>query len=123
MRNMTYNRFCPVCQEGMWSQFLSRVSLIDDVQVSDASENGRRVVVVNTLKLGQLREPGNEVEDESLEVKWFRGNQEQEEFRDKFEINAEPGNWKVEVHFNTTEVRDDPRSLLTSSEDFVVPPV
>lgn len=28
MRNMTHNEFCSVCKEGMWYQFLQRISLI-----------------------------------------------------------------------------------------------
>lgn len=28
MRNMTHSQFCSVCQEGMWHQFLQRISLI-----------------------------------------------------------------------------------------------
>lgn len=28
MRNMTSNQFCSVCKEGMWHQFLRRISLI-----------------------------------------------------------------------------------------------
>ncbi|CAL8080671.1 unnamed protein product [Orchesella dallaii] len=123
MRNMTTTQFCPVCQEGMWAQFLERVSLIDNVTVSESSSDGRREVTVNTIKLGQLRAPGNEVPGETLEVKWIRNNQEQSELRDQFTVNAEPGNWAVEVHFNTTEVRYDPRNLLTSSQNFVVPNV
>jgi len=122
MRNMTYNRFCPVCQEGMWAQFLARVSLIDNVTVSENSNaNGTRDVTVQTLKLGQLRQPGNEMENEALEIKWFRDNQEQVAMRDQFEINAGPGNWMVEVHLNTTEVRHDPRNLLTSTAEFIIP--
>lgn len=119
---MTYNRFCPICQEGMWAQFLARVSLIDNVTVSSsAGEDGSREVSVSTLKLGQLRAPGNEVEGESLEVKWYRNNEEKVDLRDQFTVTAEPGNWAVEVHFNTTEVRYDPRDLLTSTQTFTVP--
>lgn len=28
MRNMTHSEFCPVCREGMWYEFLQRISLI-----------------------------------------------------------------------------------------------
>lgn len=28
MRNMTHTEFCTVCKEGMWYQFLQRISLI-----------------------------------------------------------------------------------------------
>ncbi|ODM97570.1 hypothetical protein Ocin01_09111 [Orchesella cincta] len=123
MRNMTHAQFCPVCQEGMWAQFLERVSLIDNVTVADSSSNGLREVTVNTLKLGQLRAPGNEVPGETLEVKWILNNSEQEELRDQFTINAAPGSWACQVHFNTTEVRNDPQNLLTSTQTFTVPPV
>lgn len=107
---------------GIWSQFLERISIIDGVQISnDTSSNGTREVTVNTLKLGHLRAPGNEVPGETLEVKWIRNNQEQTSLADHFTIQAEPGSWAVEVHFNTPEVRYDPRNLLTSTVNFIVP--
>lgn len=122
MRNMTNPQFCPVCQEGMWSQFLQRVSLIDNVTVSESCVDLKREITVNTLKLGQLRAPGNEVPEETLQVRWYSNNQEQTGLRDQFTVNAtSTGNWAVEVHFNTTEVRSDPRDLLTSTLTFVVP--
>ncbi|KXN73685.1 hypothetical protein CONCODRAFT_30708, partial [Conidiobolus coronatus NRRL 28638] len=34
MRNMTSPNFCNVCKEGMWYQFLNKISLIDGVSVS-----------------------------------------------------------------------------------------
>lgn len=77
-------------------------------------------VVLNTLKLGQLREAGNEVEDESLEIRWFHGGEERPEFNDKFEINAEIGAWSVAVRFITPEVRYDPNGLLQDVENFTV---
>jgi len=108
----------------MWSQFLQRVSLIDGVDVSNStSSNGTRQVTVNTLKLGQLREPGNEVDGESLEVKWILNNAEQPGLSNKFTIDAMPGQWVCEVKFVTTEVRNDPKNLLTSTKTFVVSPV
>ncbi|CAL8080667.1 unnamed protein product [Orchesella dallaii] len=122
MRNMTHNKFCPVCQEGMWAQFLERISLIDQVVVSNTTaSDGTREVAVETLKLGQFRAPGNEVSGESLEVRWLRNNEEVGAFTDQFVVNAEAGNWEVEVHLVTPEVRHDPRNLLTSSVTFVVP--
>jgi len=121
MRNMSNTEFCSVCKEGMWYQFLTRISLIDDVTVSKIPNSDRtKQVVLNTLKLGHLREAGNEVDDESLEVRWFHGGQERPEFNDKFEINAEFGSWSVAVRFSTPEVRYDPNGLLQDLEYFTV---
>lgn len=83
------------------------------------SYNTKRVVV-NTLKLGQLREPGTEVEDESLEVRWSHGGVEKPEFNNQFEIEAEGGSWTVSVQFSTPEVRYDPNGLLRDTETFTV---
>ncbi len=105
----------------MWAQFLEKVSLIDSVQVSDTkSLNGTRKATVNTLQLGQLRPQNARIAGEKLEVKWFLDNIEQIQFRDVFTIDATPGVWLVQVHFVTSEVRNDPRDLLTSSEIVVV---
>lgn len=121
MRNMTHQSFCSVCKEGMWEQFLQRIDLIDSVDVSDAIENGTREVTVNTLKLGQLRSLKNKIEGEKLEVSWSLDSVDQPELRDQFTIRATPGTWRVTVHFVTSEVRHDPRDLLTSTETVVVP--
>jgi len=121
MRNMTHSEFCPVCREGMWYQFLERISLIDSVAVGVVpNPDGTKPVVLETLKLGQLRAPGNEVEDERLEVRWFLGGVEQPELQDKFEIDAAPGSWRVQVDFNTPDIRSDPRGLTSESENFNV---
>lgn len=77
-------------------------------------------VVLNTLKLGQLREPGNEVEDERLEIRWSHGGEYRAEFDDLFEIDAEGGAWSVAVRFVTPEVRYDPNGLLHDVENFTV---
>lgn len=42
-------------------------------------------VVLNTLKLGQLREEGTQIDNERLEIRWSRGGQERREFDDMFE--------------------------------------
>lgn len=77
-------------------------------------------VVLNTLKLGQLRESGNEVDNEKLEIRWSHGGQVKSEFDDKFEIDAESGAWSVSVRFFTPEVRFDPNGLLQDVENFTV---
>lgn len=77
-------------------------------------------VVLNTLKLGQLRENGTEIDGEHLEVRWSREGENRPEFDDKFEINADGGVWSVHVRFVTAEVRHDPNRLLEDSERFTV---
>lgn len=72
------------------------------------------------MKLAHLRAPGNEVEDESLEIRWFHGGQQRPEFNDQFVIDAEGGAWSVSVRFSTPEVRYDPNGLLHDSENFTV---
>jgi len=122
MRNMTLPEFCPICQEGMWYQFLRRISLIDSVLVGPiGNPDGSKPVILSTIKLGQLRDPGNVVDGERLEVRWLRAGVEQEEFRDMFEVMAQPGSWSVQVTFVTPEVRNDPQNLLNDSETFTVP--
>lgn len=82
--------------------------------------NRTKRVTLNTLKLGQLREPGNEVADERFEVRWSRGGEVKPEFNNKFEIDAETGSWSVSVQFITKEVRNDPNGLLQETEHFTV---
>lgn len=77
-------------------------------------------VVLNTLKLGQLREEGTQIDNERLEIRWSRGGQERREFDDTFEIDAEGGYWSVFVQFFTPEVRSDPNGLLQDIEHFSV---
>lgn len=79
-----------------------------------------RRVTLNTLKLGPLRLPGNEVAGESLEIRWFYRGIEQPKFNNQFEINARVGAWYVSVQFITPEVRYDPNQLLRETESFTV---
>jgi hypothetical protein len=121
MRNMTSPSFCPVCKEGMWMQFLQRISIIDSVNVSSvANPDGTRNVTLATLKLGPLREAGNEVPGETLEVRWSRAGAEREDLRDSFNIQAQSGSWSVSVKFNTPEIRSDPSGLTSETISFTV---
>ncbi|KAJ6636489.1 hypothetical protein Bhyg_15079 [Pseudolycoriella hygida] len=121
MRNMTNIQFCSVCKEGMWHQFLRRISLIDGISVSKVpNADSTKRVVLKTLKLGQLRESGNEVDNERLEVRWSHSGLEQTEFNDRFEIDAKIGYWSVSVQLITDEVRNDPNQLLQDIEHFTV---
>jgi len=116
MRNMTSSAFCPVCKEGMWMQFFQRISLIDSVIVET-----NRTVTLNTLKLGQLRDPEQQIPGEQLRVNWYFNNFEQVGLRDWFYVPvATVGNWRVEVRFVTPEIRYDPNNLTVEIENFTV---
>ncbi len=84
------------------------------------NDDSTKRVVLETLKLGQLREFGNEVENERLEVRWSYSGQEQPQHNNQFEINAKVGSWSVAVQLITTEVRHDPNSLLQDVQHFTV---
>lgn len=79
-----------------------------------------RRVTLNTLKLGPLRLPGNEVAGERLEIRWSYRGIEQPQFNNQFEINGRVGAWSVSVQFITPEVRYDPNQLLHELESFTV---
>lgn len=121
MRNITHNEFCSVCKEEMWIQFLSKISLIDSLHVEESpNPDGSFGIVLTTLKLGQFRAPGNEVEGESWVVQWFLGNVLQEEWNNLFAINATTGVWDVRVEFVTDEVKLDSERLLHDERRFQV---
>lgn len=121
MRNMTHNELCSVCKEGMWYQFLRRISLIDEVTVSNVvSPDQTRHVVLHTLKLGQLRDSASAIPGEKLEIRWSHGGQLQSGLNDRFDIYAQAGLWSVSVRFVTPEVRNDPTGLLLETENFTV---
>lgn len=114
------SRFCSVCQEGIWSQFLQRISLIDAVIVAPGA-SAPLPVEVQTLRLGQLRAPGNEVVGERLEIRWALNGTEQSQYNDLFSISADEGSWAVTVKLISPEVRADPQNLLTETEYFAIP--
>jgi hypothetical protein len=121
MRNMTHSEFCPVCKEGMWYQFLQRISLIDSVDVADSTNpDGTKTVTVRTLQLGQLRPPTNAIDGEKLEITWTQGGTVRDDLQNQFTVDATAGSWSVQVEFSTPEVRSDPNKLLVESEPFTV---
>lgn len=100
---------------------VSFITLIDNVSVSKIPNNdSTKRVVLHTLRLGQLRENGNEVEDERLEIRWTHSGCEQPQFDDQFEIDATIGTWSVTVQLITDEVRNDPNGFLRDTENFTV---
>lgn len=93
---------------------------IDDVEVTKVVNGDTKRVDLHTLKLGQLRESGNEVEDERLEVRWSHNGHEQPQLNDQFEIDAKVGAWSVHVQFVSNEIRHDPDGLLQDTAHFTV---
>jgi len=121
MRNMTHNELCSVCKEGMWYQFLRRISLIDEIIVNTVvNPDQTRHVVLHTLRLGQLRDSGSLIPGERLEIRWSHSDQLQTALNDRFDIYAQAGSWSVSVRFVTPEVRSDPSGLLFETENFTV---
>jgi hypothetical protein len=116
MRNMTHAGFCSVCKEGMWHQFMARISLIDSLQVTTD-----RTAILETLRLGNQREAGNEVEGEQLQIRWYHAGVDQIQYHDLLTIpNIAPGAWRVVVRLVTPEVHEDPNGLLEDEEQFTV---
>jgi hypothetical protein len=118
MRNMTHTSFCDVCKEGMWMQFLQRISLIDDLQIRNFLPP--KNVTLTTLQLGQFRPVESQIPGEAIHVKWYHNGNEQVALRDQFSIEADEGGWLVEVTFETPEVRHDPNNLLIDSAPFFI---
>lgn len=120
MRNMSSADFCVVCLEGMWMNLLSRMSLIDSVDVTQADDSVR--VVLQAVPLGQLRTDGKKA-DERYEVTWTHNGSEQPQLRDKFDwglpLDSARGQWSVKLHFVTPEVRSDPKGYTTDRKSVV----
>jgi len=98
MRNMEFENFCSVDKENMWYQFLSRISLIDDISVQIL--NGQKNVRVQTLNLSGLKINWFKFENNSWTKLPAISNQNQW-------IASEDliGKFKVSVQFETSEVR------------------
>lgn len=98
MRNMTSPTFCHVCKEGIWAQFLSRVSLIDSLRFQD------NALALATPKLGQFRE-GGAVPGEALAIGWSLDGRPAPQHDGKTTI-ASPakGKWGVTVRLTSPEI-------------------
>ncbi|KAI9293856.1 hypothetical protein K502DRAFT_325116 [Neoconidiobolus thromboides FSU 785] len=102
MRNMTSSSFCNVCKEGMWLQFLKRISLIDSLEYKN------KILYLSTLRLGELREYSSRIPGETLTVSWYHNSRYQFYYHNTFEIyHPHKGNWTVKVEFKSKEIRKD----------------
>lgn len=119
MRDMTSNKFCPICREGLWVSLLSQMSLIDSI-----TSNGTHIAA-NLLPLGQLRQP--QIIGEFYSLKWSKNGVYANSFEDQFTFSPGsadlvPGTWKLDIVFNTPEVRSKILSFTkTVTIDTMVP--
>ena len=123
MRNMSSPAFCKPCIEGMWEQFMMRMSLIDGVDVQYQGEDATVELLV--VPLGQFREVPVPGVTERYTVSYTFEGVPQPQFDDLFTFNvgsALAGEWTATMIYETTEVRYDPNNLLTFTYDFTVAP-
>ncbi len=96
-----------MCKEGMWEQFLSKVSLIDDVQIKCMSRQ-QIELVAEVLPLGQLR-VGKSKLDEKLSISWKLNDQTKAEWDGKLRIpmdlSSAIGEWTFRVQFESSMIR------------------
>ena len=121
MRNMSSAAFCAPCIEGMWHQFMMRMSLIDGVDIEYVGEDARVSLLV--VPLGQFRdEPIPGIVDRYT-VSYTRDGAAQPQFDNLFvfDVGANlAGEWTAEMVYETSEVRYDPNNLLTFTYDFTI---
>ncbi len=94
MRNMLYKFFCPVDQENMWVQFLTRIRLIDNFEVTTET------ISIETLNLN------------GLQIKWFAINDGNETeitmLQGKHLVRTNEiakGRYVVRVSYTSSEIR------------------
>ncbi|KAI9291203.1 hypothetical protein K502DRAFT_368636 [Neoconidiobolus thromboides FSU 785] len=115
MRNMTSSSFCNVCKEGMWLQFLKRISLIDSLEYTN------KRIYLSTLKLGELRDYSSRIPGESLNISWYYNSKYQFLYHNQYTIpNPKKGNWTVKVEFKTKEIRKDPENHTVDFATIIV---
>ncbi len=110
MREMLSDEFCSVDKENFWKQFLARVKIIDDVRIQKT---------VTGFVVEALTPPL-----EGLNFAWYKvaagGLQKLPNIGSKLILNGnESGNYRVEVQFQTPEVRQY-SSDFAATKDFVI---
>lgn len=98
MRNMSSPAFCAPCIEGMWHQFMMRMSLIDGVDISYEGDDARVSLLV--VPLGQFREEPIPGIVDRYTVSYWRDGVAQPQFDDMFVFDVGPslsGQWTAEV--------------------------
>ncbi|KXS20518.1 hypothetical protein M427DRAFT_142767 [Gonapodya prolifera JEL478] len=125
MRNMSSPRFCSVCKEGMWMQFLRRVDIIDGLDVGTectARKEALTTMELQLLPFAQFRKTPLENGQERYHISWFHEGIVVPTLKDttNWTLPNATGHWKVRVQLETSEVRHDPNELLVAERDFHV---
>lgn len=122
MRDLESSSFCPICKEGMWLQFLRRMTLLDGVVVTGAASNLK--VRLRAVPLAQLRKQIVPGLSEKYKVVWKKGGIAQPHLEDAFSFSGSEaeliGNWEVTLTYETSEVRKDDDNLLTAQSTFTI---
>ncbi|TPX35355.1 hypothetical protein SmJEL517_g02201 [Synchytrium microbalum] len=115
MRDMSLNHFCKVCQEGLWMDFLARISLIDSI-TSICTGNHTMQIKLSAVPLAQYRIPT--IPGESYSLTWKHKGVPDSAYNDLYTFGVTlpegEGSWEAQLVFTTLEVRKDPGNLLTS---------
>lgn len=108
MRNMRSKEFCSIDLENMWNKFLSKVRLIDSFQTGQRFE-------VTPLKLD-----GIGVEWAKYEAGVFRPLPELKDHKQVQRSELTPGRYRVQVRFETEQVREIRDGRFTDQRFFDV---
>ena len=105
----------------MWLQLLEKMSLIDDVIVSNT---GSTVTVsLEAVKLAQLRPEGAKP-GEAYTVTWTQNGNVRTDLANKFTFSlptsGNTGSWTVAIKYTTPEIRSDPNGYTTATERFTI---
>lgn len=122
MRNMQSVSFCPVCKEAIWLNFLSRMTLIDEVEITGSAANPQ--AELKAVPLAHFRNQTVPGLTERYTVVWKKGGIEQSHLEDRFSFSGSAaemnGNWEVILRLSTSEVRKDDQNLLTTTRSFTI---
>jgi hypothetical protein len=110
MKDMRKETFCSVDQENMWEKFLNRVSLIDDVVITQ--NTNLKTATLKTVPLSGLTIKWFEKSGPSwVEIQNLKGQTEW-----SVASNSPAQTYKVEVAFESTEIRKKMARQLVTKE-------
>jgi len=122
MRNMSSSELCAICKEGLWLQFLKKITLIDSVTYSCSGSTYK--FTLQAIPLAELRPNDKKINGEKYFVRWYRDGIHLADHDDQFEFSrsheSSLGNWRIQLKFETPEVRSDPNGLLISEKNFSI---
>ncbi|KAJ3153221.1 hypothetical protein HDU89_000850 [Geranomyces variabilis] len=96
MRNMARTTFCPVCQEGLWINLMSQLSVIDAVEIS--CKDGQTALNVVPLPLAQFRPSGDRGRDiERYTVRWYTRDKDHDGEENAYSDGEVDGGLKIQA--------------------------